>query len=445
MRHPRSIVAILFAIAVAVVTAAAVLVPREPTPSVLEQEVARYRAMGPAGVKCFLEQYRAELDQPSPPQELREALDRICAQRDCIASRLYWYTDFEQAKDAARSEGKPILSLRLLGNLDEELSCLNSRFFRTALYANDAISDKLRNDFVLHWQSVRPVPVVRIDMGDGRELERTLTGNSIHYVLDAQGRPIDAIPGLYGPQAFLSAVNRAGALNEGAEELLATVAGQPEGQFASLLSEPLVSYHRTRLDEIQSEWAFDLASFEIADSVTEQTLPALAADSRALTKSLVERPLLAQVLGSMEALEQRSTEQGSFWGELSEKYGDESRLDGNSCQLIALKLTGTRLPDDPEDVARVEQTIEEFETRMALDTARNERLLHRKIHEWFVKGEIADVDSLNARVYDELFLTPDSDPWLGLRPEGVYTALDGDGIIVAERRPVTPAPERSTP
>ena len=118
MRHPRSIVAILFAIAVAVVTAAAVLVPREPKPSVLEEEVARYRAMGPAGVECFLEQYREELDQPSPPQELREALDRICAQRDCIASRLYWYTDFEQAKDAARSEGKLILSLRLLGNLD---------------------------------------------------------------------------------------------------------------------------------------------------------------------------------------------------------------------------------------------------------------------------------------------------------------------------------------
>ena len=58
---------------------------------------------------------------------------------------------------------------------------------------------------MLHWQSVRPVPTVTIDFGDGRKLERTLTGNSIHYILDSQGRPIDALPGLYGPQAFLRA------------------------------------------------------------------------------------------------------------------------------------------------------------------------------------------------------------------------------------------------
>ena len=52
-------------------------------------------------------------------------------------------------------------------------------------------------------KSVRPVPKVTIDFGGGRKLERTLTGNSIHYVLDADGRPVEAIPGLYGPQAFL--------------------------------------------------------------------------------------------------------------------------------------------------------------------------------------------------------------------------------------------------
>ena len=46
----------------------------------------------------------------------------------------------------------------LLGRLDEELSCANSRFFRTVLYANAEISAHLREHFVLHWQSVRPVP-----------------------------------------------------------------------------------------------------------------------------------------------------------------------------------------------------------------------------------------------------------------------------------------------
>src|SRR5207248_3012198 len=95
------------------------------------------------------------------------------------------------------------LSLRLLGNLNDEFSCANSRFFRTALYANTEVSAAMRENFVLQWKSVRPVPKVTIDFGDGRVVERTITGNSIHYVLDADGRVLDALPGLYGPQAFL--------------------------------------------------------------------------------------------------------------------------------------------------------------------------------------------------------------------------------------------------
>ena len=37
-----------------------------------------------------------------------------------------------------------------------------------------------------------------------------------------------------------------------------------------------------------------------------------------------------------------------------------------------------------------------------------------------------DMETLNARVYASLFLTPRSDPWLGLAPD-VYSAIEGDG------------------
>ena len=90
----------------------------------------------------------------------------------------------------------------MLGKLTDEYSCANSRFFRTALYSNKDISEFLRTNFVLHWQSVRPVPRVTIDFGDGRKLERTLTGNSAHYVLASDGTPLDVLPGLYSPLAF---------------------------------------------------------------------------------------------------------------------------------------------------------------------------------------------------------------------------------------------------
>ena len=40
------------------------------------------------------------------------------------------------------------------------------------------------------------------DYGDGRKIERTVTGNSIHYVLDENGEVVNALPGLYSPNRF---------------------------------------------------------------------------------------------------------------------------------------------------------------------------------------------------------------------------------------------------
>src|SRR5262245_2433979 len=93
--------------------------------------IAELRAAGPDGLAAVLE---AAAREPAGPRadRLRDAVDHVAAQRDASSSRLYWYTDLDEAKRAARASGRPILSLRLLGRLDDELSCANSRFFRTA-------------------------------------------------------------------------------------------------------------------------------------------------------------------------------------------------------------------------------------------------------------------------------------------------------------------------
>jgi hypothetical protein len=155
---------------------------------ITDAEIAQFRSRGSAGIDEFLkingaemERLRAKADTPRW-QELNKALDRICKQRDCDASRLYWHTDFEAAKQAAAASNKPILSLRMLGNLDEDLSCANSRFFRITLYADPEIAQLLRDNYVLHWKPVRPVPKITIDFGDGRKVQQTITGNSIHYI-----------------------------------------------------------------------------------------------------------------------------------------------------------------------------------------------------------------------------------------------------------------------
>jgi hypothetical protein len=79
-----------------------------------------------------------------------------------------------------------------------------------------------------------------------------------------------------------------------------------------------------------------------------------------------------------------------------------------------------------------------FEGAMAEDTVRNEYLLHRQIHGWLGSpagskeaGLARDVGALNERVYAELFLTPNADPWLGLVPRDGYSALERDGVCSA--------------
>ena len=150
-----------------------------PDAGVARQARAQLRAAGPEGLETLFGVHEetvreilsgASGSDPEPESwaRVRGAIDSVARQRDAHASRLFWYTDLSAARQAAQAGNRPILSLRLLGNLDDELSCANSRYFRTALYANRAISDKLRAGWILHWVSVRPAPHVTIDFGDGR-------------------------------------------------------------------------------------------------------------------------------------------------------------------------------------------------------------------------------------------------------------------------------------
>jgi hypothetical protein len=419
--------------------------------SVATPAIVALRAAGPAGLNALLQTHadllRAHtntrpITESSENDEtwsrLKSALDAVGRQRDCYASRLYWFTDFDQASAAATASGKPILSLRLLGNLDEELSCANSRFFRTTLYANGEVAAYLRDHFILHWKSVRPVPRVTIDFGDGRKIERTITGNSIHYVLTADGRVIDALPGLYGPKAFLRGLERAEAI----ERQVSSAGGD---RREALLRE----YHSGRIASLESELQADLQTLSAAPvrakelvatpvSVPVQPPSARAAGVTAVSKYAVEKPILEKSLPPTSPETGRSVAiDDSTWSRVAALHAEESRLDGGSVSLIRAKsptatdagrLTASkRIVEDP-----LLRQIRNLERSIAEDTVRNEYDLHSRIHSWLA-GESINIDQLNKRVYAELFLTPDSDPWLGLLPQDVYAALDRGGVSIATK------------
>ena len=390
-----------------------------------QQAIAKLREFKNAGVDAFWNTYQKDL--PNNPQ-LRAALDAICQQKDCDASRLYWYKDLEAAKTASKESGKPILSLRLLGNLNDELSCANSRFFRTALYPNAGVSQLLRDRFILHWQPERPVPKVTIDFGDGRKLEQTLTGNSIHYVLDSDGRPIDAIPGLYSPQAFLENLKDA----EGAEKLLNNT------NDVKLRREVLVKYHRDRLAKLEKNWRTDLTRLSLPlqpllsnqDVFTGNPFSSDARTASRLTfgKMAVEMPTLTRTpsapISEVTPPSPFAKLSDANWARLARLYQNRVYLDQGSLKLMERKLSPS---------ASMPTVVNSFERAIAQDTVRNEYVFHAQIHSWFANGEFLGnenlngnslaLNSLNRRVYDQLFLTPASDPWLGLVNENVYTGL----------------------
>ena len=67
---------------------------------------------------------------------------------------------------------------------------------------------------------------------------------------------------------------------------------------------------------------------------------------------------------------------------------------------------------------------------MAFDTVRNEYLMHSKLYAWLIEDRgRSDLDTFNDKVYAELFLTPASDPWLGLFTADTYMALDDAGVV----------------
>jgi hypothetical protein len=397
--------------------------------------IAKLRELGPAGLNTLFQTYAREIDEqvanpllvPTPEwQRLSAALDAVSQQKDSYLSGLYWYTDFAQAKAAARAAGKPILSLRLLGKLNEEYSCANSRFFRTILYSNAEVSKLLREKFILYWESERPAPRVTIDFGDGRKLERTLTGNSIHYVLDSNGQVIDALPGLYGPAAFMRSLNEM--------EAVSKYWGQkPDGLGTR---PPYWAYQPDRLRRITVEWLRDTerigskAPLGFTVYRDEQgTATAMEVANRAITKMVTEATILQGLSAGPEALG-KMTYDGA-WNKIAQLHLADAQLDAHSIGLIrrqtqrGLLAYNSKLNPD----TTLKALIEKLQTNIALDTVRNEYLLHTKLYLWLIADhQSSELSALNKRVYAELFLTPASDPWLGLYSPEVYTALEGGGI-----------------
>jgi hypothetical protein len=152
------------------------------------------------------------------------------------------------------------------------------------LFSDPRVSAFVREHFVAAWQSVRTVPLVEIDFGNGLKLKRTVNGNVATYVCSPDGRVLDIIPGLNTPEAYL--------------EDLRYALNLYRASFANL-DRLVPEYHRSNLAEpTRYEWVFLDTSKDGVERVTKSSvglgIPVKVSPSGAVTdkkKREVERPV----------------------------------------------------------------------------------------------------------------------------------------------------------
>jgi hypothetical protein len=221
------------------------------------------------------------------------------------------------------------------------------------------------------WESVRPVPLVRIDFGNGNVLTRTLHGNIATYVCSADGQVLDILPGIYEPTAYQKGLDQF--------RLLANYVDQ-EGPGRRLAR--LRDYHRGQAEALKnSETPPEF--FNIADRM----------------KDRIEGGIKA-VLGPGGG-----PARGKAGGAVRAGVQDDPRL------------------DSAEDVAGWKVLAE--------DTRQNETGRRRQIHEWLAAAGPVKPAAVTRRLYKEVLHADLDDPYLGLGP----VLFGGYAFAKEDRRP----------
>ena len=103
----------------------------------------------------------------------------------------------------------------------------------------------------------------------------------------------------------------------------------------------------------------------------------------------------------------------TFPGQGSQKTGaGEPWIDHPSWELVG------------EASAATGRDVEHLLRTASADGLRNELELHPALHRWLATEGDRAFAAINARVYRDLFLTPASDPWLGLRAPELWDAIE---------------------
>jgi hypothetical protein len=111
------------------------------------------------------------------------------------------------------------------------------------LFSNEQVASFISANFEPAWETVRPVPLVHIDFGNGIQVTRTLHGNIATSVCTGDGLVLDILPGIYEAQTYLDRLQQF--------RLLENYAGQArqQGKLAAVLR----AYHQKQAEALRQK------------------------------------------------------------------------------------------------------------------------------------------------------------------------------------------------
>jgi hypothetical protein len=218
------------------------------------------------------------------------------------------------------------------------------------LFSNNDVANFINKNFEAVWQSVRPVPIVRIDFGNGTVLNRTLHGNIATYVCTAGGQVLDILPGIYEPRTYLHAL--------GQFQLLHNYVVRAKDQGPGRLRE----YHEGQVQALR-----------------ENQIPPQFVNSAGMTKASIERAILAVLTPAPEA---------------------------KTLYPRQAKTTGRPKLESNEDIASWKVLAE--------DTRINETVRRSQVHEMLANRGSIQPKTITKKLYKEVLHADLDDPYLGL-------------------------------
>jgi hypothetical protein len=222
------------------------------------------------------------------------------------------------------------------------------------LFSQERVANYINQTFEPVWETVRPVPIVRIDFGDGNVLTRTLHGNILTSVCNADGLLLDALPGIYEEQTYLDQLKQLSLLAR-------ATAKQPAKEREAWVK----AYHKHQAEAIKKD--------QPPDQFVEQVKAAPP------TKARIERPVEIVLQPAPKEKQQQ---------ELAE------RREGKGPTVVK------------EDEALWKALLE--------DTQLNEGTRRRQIHELLADKGMVKPEKVTKPIYKDVLHADLDDPYLGL-------------------------------